>query len=501
MMPLHWCLGQTSPISYNVDIQAHVTGMPGNLLNDIWGYVRNGQEFAIVGSRSAINFFNVSDCANPVSVAVIEDGNTVIWRDFKTYGDYAYGVCDGNSTTCNRGLEIFRLSDYSWFRTTAFFSRAHNIFIENGRLYAAGTNTRSNGLIILDIATNPESPSLLASMILPDGYVHDVFVRNDTAYASHGYNGYTVYDFTDLSDTSNPASFIIGSIQETNGYNHSSWIHPHDHYAFIAEEVPLGKPMYVYDLADPANPHIVHTFKNPLEQIATNNVPHNPFVKDDILYIAHYHDGLQIYDVTDPLDPIRIGFYDTYPQNNGLGYSGYHGAWGVYPFLPSGCILVSDIENGFFTFRLSSHPLMSYVQEGDLYLKEPGAGIVIYDRNNEPVKIGIDDMGELVRLNISNLFAVGAELNNSQVYIKHSGGLILTSPGGLMYKISMLGKNLSSTLISSLPDKYIELSSGNFLLKRKGSGIIFQNAGGVCLKFRWDKAGIPQQWIYGCPVE
>jgi hypothetical protein len=31
--------------------------------------------------------------------------------------------------------------------------------------------------------------------------------------------------------------------------------------------------------------------------------------------------------------------------------AGTDGAWGVYPFLPSGTLLVSDIENGMFLLR------------------------------------------------------------------------------------------------------------------------------------------------------
>ena len=488
------------PISYNMTMESNTTGFPGTNLNDIWGYTRNGQEFAIVGSSTAINFFNVTDCSNPSLEAQIVDGNTVVWRDFKTFGDYAYGVCDGSA--CDRGLEIFSLIDYTWSRTTAFFSRAHNIFIENGRLYVAGSNTINNGIIIVDISTDPQNPALLANMSLPDGYIHDIFVRNDTAYVSHGYNGYTIYDFTDLSDTSNPGLFIIGSILETNGYNHSSWVHPRDHYAFVAEEVPLGKPMYVYDLADPANPKIEHTFKNPLELIATNNVPHNPFVVDDILYISHYHDGVQVYDVTDPLDPIRIGFYDTYLQNNGSGYSGYNGAWGVYPFLPSGCILVSDIQNGFFTFTLDSHPLMTYINEGDLLLEEAGAGVIISRRDDEKIRLSIDNSGQLVNQQVTGNYDSDVELDKSQITFNSGSSLILTTPdGSARYKVSVIGKSIVTSIVTVLPDKLIRIVTGNLVLSRKGSGLIFKNPAGVCLKLRWNKNNTPEYFTYTCPVE
>jgi hypothetical protein len=43
-----------------------------------------------------------------------------------------------------------------------------------------------------------------------------------------------------------------------------------------------------------------------------------------------------------------VAFFDTYPPAN---LANYNGAWGVYPFLPSGTILISDIEGGLILTR------------------------------------------------------------------------------------------------------------------------------------------------------
>ena len=98
-------------------------------------------------------------------------------------------------------------------------------------------------------------------------------------------------------------------------------------------------------------------FKEPLEEpVRSNNRPHNPFVKGDTLFISYYEDGVQVFDISNPLVPKRIAYYDTYTAQNGLGYDvpahDWKGAWGVYPYLPSGCILASDITQGLFTFKV-----------------------------------------------------------------------------------------------------------------------------------------------------
>jgi hypothetical protein len=70
---------------------------------------------------------------------------------------------------------------------------------------------------------------------------------------------------------------------------------------------------------------------------------HNTHVLNDYAITSWYTDGISITDITRPGNIISVGRYDTYPQGSGGGFSG---CWGVYPFLPSGTIVASDINNG-----------------------------------------------------------------------------------------------------------------------------------------------------------
>ena len=54
---------------------------------------------------------------------------------------------------------------------------------------------------------------------------------------------------------------------------------------------------------------------------------------------------MKVYDITDRENPVIAAYNDIYTQN-GTNYTGFEGTWGVYPFLPSGCIIASDITNG-----------------------------------------------------------------------------------------------------------------------------------------------------------
>jgi hypothetical protein len=79
---------------------------------------------------------------------------------------------------------------------------------------------------------------------------------------------------------------------------------------------------------------------------------HNPIVKGDLVYVSYYMDGLWIYDISNPGNTTVAGYYDLYVGAGDTISSG--GAWGVYPFLPSGNILVSDMGSGLFVFDASA---------------------------------------------------------------------------------------------------------------------------------------------------
>lgn len=317
---------------------------PGLNYNDVWGYVDgSGNEYAILGSRSKIHFFEITASNTLSLIDEFTPGATSTWRDFKTYGNFAYACTEGNE-----GLLVYDLSNLPTSvslaqQITSEFTRAHNIYIDEaeGKLYVVGSNTQSNGLIIYDVTTSP--PTHLASVPLPGGgYVHDIYVRNDTAFASHGWNGFYIWD------VSNPSSpNFLASYTGEPGYNHSSWVTSDGNTAFYAREVGTGLPMTALDISDYNDLEVISNFQFPLlAPNHTDNTPHNPYLVGNYLYTSYYEDGIQVFDVSDPSNVTLAGYYDTYPSNT--QYNGYDGCWGTYPFLPSGKILGSDDVNGLF---------------------------------------------------------------------------------------------------------------------------------------------------------
>ena len=75
-----------------------------------------------------------------------------------------------------------------------------------------------------------------------------------------------------------------------------------------------------------------------------------------ILIVSYYHDGIQIFDISDPLNPVLEGYYDGYYQNTYYP-NNYLGCWGVYPYFPSGNIIATDQDNGFHLLEFNAAPL------------------------------------------------------------------------------------------------------------------------------------------------
>ena len=78
---------------------------------------------------------------------------------------------------------------------------------------------------------------------------------------------------------------------------------------------------------------------------------HNLHTLGHQIFEANYRSGLRIFSAADPLAPVETAYFDTYPEDDDAKYNGL---WGVYPYLPSGTIIGSDIEKGLFVWTLAT---------------------------------------------------------------------------------------------------------------------------------------------------
>ena len=321
--------------------------------NDIWGYTDcEGNEYALLGSEGAVHFIQLLPDNTVVERAFYQPGDLVLWRDMKTYHDRAFSMCD----SCDEGLVMYDLSALPDTVTvleqnTESFGSAHNLYVDEAaaRLYVVGSNEPDADLFVYDLENLGDTLPDPVRIKLPGGYVHDIHVSNDRAYASHGVNGLYIYDITE------PDTFaLLGIIEDypQAGYNHSSWPSADGQFLVMADET-FNTSLKMVDISDPADAQLTDLFRSALLAPAdTATIVHNPFIRGDYVIASYYHDGVQIFDWSDPTDVQRIAYFDTEPDNT--NYGGFTGNWGVYPFFPSGRIIASDMHNGLFVLSADS---------------------------------------------------------------------------------------------------------------------------------------------------
>jgi choice-of-anchor B domain-containing protein len=329
-------------------------------LNDVWGYADTlGNEYALVGARNGFDVVDVTVPANPSSKIFI-GGAFSVWRDIKTWSHYAYVVHDFQfswSTSPNEGVTIVDLDSlqsphYKRFRPqfniaggqVDSLQRAHNIYIdENGVLYVFGSNLFVGGALMFDVATDPWNPIYLG--IFDTYYLHDGYVHDNMLYGAAVNNG--LLCVIDVTLKSSPQ--LLATATTPNGTTHNTWLSDDSKTVFTTDEVPGGY-IAAYDISNLANVTEIDKLRT-LE--GTNVIPHNVHVLNDFLVTSYYTRGCQIVDAIYPDLLVEVGFYDTAPNFTGQGFNG---AWGAYPFLPSGNILVTDIEEGLFILTAEYAP-------------------------------------------------------------------------------------------------------------------------------------------------
>lgn len=325
----------------NIDSLGHFdyVDQRGTFISDIWGYVdENNNEYAIVGCVSGTSIVDVTDPANPVEV-FWESGQNSTWRDIKVYNDFAY-----ITTEAEDGLLIIDLTPLPVSTNLPVYyyngpvggewSTAHNIFIdENGIAYIFGADRGEGGVIMLDLTQDPTAPVEVGEF--DDYYCHDGFVRNDTAYFAHIYDGF--FTVVDVSDKSNPVE--LGSEMTPTQFAHQIWVDSAG-IVYVLDEISGG---YIasYDISNINSFQLLDKIQcSPGDRIT----PHNGFTIGDFIVTAYYSYGVSIHDKSNPANLVEVGRFDTNPHNRGST----DGCWGVYPYLPSGHILATDIEEGLF---------------------------------------------------------------------------------------------------------------------------------------------------------
>lgn len=313
--------------------------------SDCWGWEGpDGTEYAIMGIREGIVFVDATNLQIVDTVPGPDMNCPPYWRDIKTYRNYCYAVSECTGTY--NGLMVM---DMQYLPDSVHYvgtypidgsSRvtSHNLSIDTatGFAYAEGGELPGEDIFIHNLA-NPEHPAFVGGFGVGGG-IHDMMVRNDTAYVAESSHGsFSVWDMANKT-----APELITRIYIPNaGYVHNIWPSADGNVVVTTEET-VDKTVKIWDTRDLDNVGLIGEFLGP------SKVAHNVQIEGDLVYVSHYQSGVIVVDPSVPDYPEVVGSFDTYPAGDGPLFLG---AWGVYPHTSSGLVYVSNMAGQLYILQ------------------------------------------------------------------------------------------------------------------------------------------------------
>lgn len=313
-------------------------------LSDIWGYAApDGTEYALVGVANGTSIVSLANPSDPTEVGFIQGAQST-WRDIKTYGNFAFVTTDQGSD----GLLIIDMTNlpssfdsYFWKPQllNGTLETCHNIYIdEDGWMYLAGCNLNNGAVMIFDVFTDSYNPVFVNN--IQGSYAHDVFAKGNNMYSSNLTNGLQIFDIA------NKVDIQLEGVQTTPfNFTHNAWSTDDNNFVFTTDEL-ANAPVGSYDVSNLNDIKEMDQFR-PTNTLGEGVIPHNVHVWNNYVIVSYYSDGCIVLDATHPDNLIEVGNFDTFIPTS----AGFSGAWGAYPYLPSGLILISDIESGLFVLQ------------------------------------------------------------------------------------------------------------------------------------------------------
>ncbi|MEZ4585375.1 MAG: choice-of-anchor B family protein [Gemmatimonadales bacterium] len=350
----------------------------GIMVNDLWGWTdeASGREFALVGRMDATAFVEITDPGNPKYLGELPlhaGAHPNIWRDIKTYKNYALVVSDNAGP---HGVQVFDLKQLLnvtggpvTFKETAHYdgiASAHNIVVNEGTGFAyavsasGGGETCGGALHMIDIRDplHPKFAGCFADKSTGNGTgaTHDsqcvVYHGPDAKYRGKEVcfnSSATAVGIADMSEK--PASKPIAVAAYPNTvFAHQGWLSEDHKYFYLNDEgdeiagkTPKTRTI-IWDVESLEEPVLVGEFMG-----ATSATDHNMYVKGNYLFQSNYVAGLRVIDVSDPNNLREVGYLDTVPFGENI--PGFAGSWSNYPYFKSGTIIVSSMREGLFLVR------------------------------------------------------------------------------------------------------------------------------------------------------
>jgi len=263
----------------------------------------------------------------------------------------------------------------------------------------------------------------------PRSYIHDtqcvIYRGPDQRFSGHEICFASAEDallIVDVTDKSSPQKLSRTSYAGF-GYVHQGWLTEDHHYMVMDDEADefthgINTRTYLWNVSDLTAPKMFSIYEHP-----TRATDHNQYIRDQLVYQSNYRAGLHILDVSRiAAGELReVGFFDIVPETD---QSGFDGAWGNYPFFPSGTVVVSGINQGLYVLKPTQGPIAALCKPGPQRLCFQGSRFLVDVGWRNPAT-GETGMGTVLRRGSNfGVFSLGSGNADVLVRINKSGPAI-----------------------------------------------------------------------------
>ncbi|QLG49016.1 LVIVD repeat-containing protein [Natrinema halophilum] len=310
-------------------------------------------ETAYVAATTGFVTVDVSDPADPTLLAEerdLEIGESSLTQilDVTVDGNRLVAAGPANPGFGVMGFRLYDVSDPSEPIPVADFEtdyHIHNCYLEGDRLYVVANTQEANPLVIFDVGGDEIAQLGYWSLLEHEPgwgdigmlarYLHDVYVQDGIAYLPHWNAGTYLIDVTDPTDPAYLTHVAETTLEEQRALADSEatvyGLPGNDHYAAVDETgdlMAVGREAWatggddpdrpggidLYDVSDPADP----VRRGRIEAPRTTDesyrgglwtTAHNFEFRDGRLYSSWYRAGVKIHDVADPAAPDRLAWW------------------------------------------------------------------------------------------------------------------------------------------------------------------------------------------------
>ena len=311
------------------------------------------------------------DISNPLRTRILNvfrlEGNFTY--DVKMTRDRSTALLGFDDGVASAGIAVVDIRDPSKPKLTDKWISPRPGALQNGHmLYTEHIDNEdwvflapndSTGVWILKLVGEPGKRKIefvTQSLLVEGGPLgpHDMFIQFDKVletwvlYAADGYEGWLAYD---IGDPATP-QFLGGFLHPSSGYTHTIQAGMVDGRRIVATVEEVGANfLKVYDATSLLQPVLLGVWSS--ESGTPVSSQHNLQIVKDHLYIAHYGQGIYVFDLAEVVEqaaplvtsiepaglyrPEGPGFWDVVLED-GLIYAGKFGAGGGFDVVGFGCV-------------------------------------------------------------------------------------------------------------------------------------------------------------------